>query len=125
MKFFLRKGSFDRPCRCFFIFRINRKEGIYLGPSKQMNQTYEEWYVLNAKPGCSRRLPELMYSETVSENSATIVDHGYFLAFLTPEESISGQLMVVAYQETTVYARETDRGPGKVLHSETVVIGSL
>ena len=96
-----------------------------MDPNGNKNQTYEEWYAQNAKPGHSGRLPELMYSETVAEDAARIVDRGYFIAFLTPEESRNGRTMVAAYQETTVYAREANGDPGRVLHSETVVIGSL
>ena len=93
--------------------------------SKKRNQTYEEWYTQNAKSGCSGRVPELMYSETVSEDTERVIDRGCFLAYLTPEESKSGQLQVAIYQETMVYAREANGDPGRVLHAERVVIGSL
>ena len=102
-----------------------RKEGIHMDTNRKKNQTYEEWYVRNAKPGYSIRRPQLMYSETIAEDAARIVDRGYFIAFLTPEESKSGQAMVATYRETTVYDREANGDPGRVLHSETVVIGSL
>ena len=93
--------------------------------SDRKKQTFEQWHTQNAKPNCGERQPILMYSETVSEDAETITDRGYFLTFLTPEESKSGQRMVVVYTETTVYAREADGDPGKVLHSETAVIASL
>ena len=105
-----------------------RKEGIHMDlsrNSRKENQTYEEWYARNAKSRRSGRLPVLMYSGTVSENAERIIDRGYFLAYLTPKKSKNGQLMVAVYQETTVYAREVNGDPGRILHAETVVIGSL
>ena len=73
-----------------------RKEGFHMDPNRNKNQTYEEWYAQNAKPGHFARLPELVYSEAVAEDAARIVDRGYFIAFLTPEEPRNGRTMVAA-----------------------------
>ena len=93
--------------------------------SQHQRQTLADWYAQNAKQGCVTRRPELLYSETVAEDTETITDKGYFTVFLKPEESRSGQLEVTVCEETVVYTREENGDPGKVLHSTMEVIGTV
>ena len=92
---------------------------------QRQNQTLEDWYAQNTKLGYVKRLPELLYSEVAAVNTETITDKGFFIMFLKPEESKSGQLEVAVCKETAVYVREENGDPGKLLHSKMEVISTV
>ena len=92
---------------------------------KYRKQSLAEWYAQNARTGAQGQPPELLYSRTVVETAETMTDRGYFVAFLTPEESRSGRMAVAVYEETVVYTREENGDPGEILHSETEIMYSF
>ncbi len=87
--------------------------------------TLDDWVAQNAKQGQLDRPLTLLFSDTVHEDQETMTDQGFFVTFLKPEESKSGKLLVALCRMTTVYVRYPNGDPGKLLHSETVVLDTF